>query len=606
MKNYLQTARAYNLAGLRVIPVDENKRPTCKWAQYQAGQTMRDIEELFKADCYGIAMLTGNGIEVVDIDTKYDLTGTLFNDFMTLNDKINANAIPFTSLTIQQTRSGGYHLIYRCTEIEGNQKLASRPATQAELEEHNATAQRKIDNPDSMPVVLIETRGTGGYILIDPTPGYETQWGAIETIPLISKQQRAALLLAAQNFNEISRNKGPEQKPVVRQEVKGLTPWDDYNAKTNIVDLLLSYGWLYVYEDASRVYLRRPGNTDAKTSGNFHKAKNLFRSFTTSSPLPSETGLTAFGIYTYMDHSGDFSAAARDLYKQGYGDRLDAKQEKEVRTEERQNEILAFVRSTMFDITKDVQEEEACLTVTTGGKQYKVGGLGMIGAVVGPQKSGKSFLVSHIAASGLSGGDMLLNHQLILPPGKQRIIYFDTEQPYYFFHQTQMRIHKLAGQHRNSPMWEGYHLRRLSKKDRVFAIDELLKGRRDVGLVIVDGLVDLCENFNNEQESGKTMDNLLRWSDETKAMFVTVLHLTKSDGFMRGHLGTELQNKCDWSEEVKRDKDENVYRIENRDARFSPFPAFEWTRNEQGEAVVFNSSPVAKPEPAYYQSKAPF
>lgn len=603
MKNYLEIAKAYNLAGLKVIPVDENKRPTCKWSQYQNGQRISDVEQLFKQDCYGMALLTGNGIEAIDVDCKYDLTGKLFDDFLRLNDNINDNAIPFTKLAIQKTRSGGYHLIYRCTEIEGNQKLAQRPATQAELDQYNANAQRKIESPDGLPVVLIETRGNGGYILIDPTPGYETQWGDIASIPLITKQQRAALLLAAQNFNEVSRNKGPEQKPVLKQEIKGTTPWDDYNNKTSVVDLLLSYGWLYVYEDSARIFLRRPGNTDTKTSGNYHKAKNLFRSFTTSSPLPAEQALTAFGIYAYMETGGDFSAAARDLYKQGYGDRLDPKVEKEVRSEERQNEILAFVRSTMFDILKDVQEEEAVLTVTTSGKTFKVGGLGMIGAVVGPQKSGKSFLVSHIAASGLSGGDLLLNHSLVLPPGKQRIIYFDTEQPYYFFHQTQTRIHKLAGQHRNSPMWEGYHLRRLSKKDRVFAIDELLKGRRDVGLVVIDGLVDLCENFNNEQESGKTIDNLLRWSDETKAMFLTVLHLTKSDGYMRGHLGTELQNKCDWSEEVKREKDDGIYRIENRDARFSPFPAFEWTRDDKGEAVMLETVNVAV-ERRY--SKAPF
>ena len=406
MRNYLETAKAYNLAGLKVIPVDENKRPTCKWSQYQNGQKMSDVEQLFKQDCYGMALLTGNGIEAIDVDCKYDLTGKLFDDFMRLNDQLNDNSIPFTKLAIQKTRSGGYHLIYRCTEIEGNQKLAQRPATLAELDQYNANAQRKIESPDGLPVVLIETRGNGGYILIDPTPGYETQWGDIASIPLITKQQRAALLLAAQNFNEVTRNKGPEQKPVLKQEIKGTTPWDDYNNKTSIIDLLLSYGWLYVYEDSTRIFLRRPGNTDTKTSGNYHKAKNLFRSFTTSSPLPAEQALTAFGIYAYMENAGDFSAAARDLYRQGYGDRLDPKVEKEVRTEERQNEILAFVRSTMFDILKDVQEEEAVLTVTTGGKTFKVGGLGMMGAVVGPQKSGKSFLVSHIAASGLSGGEI--------------------------------------------------------------------------------------------------------------------------------------------------------------------------------------------------------
>ena len=87
-------------------------------------------------------------------------------------------------------------------------------------------------------------------------------------------------------------------------------------------------------------------------------------------------------------------------------------------------------------------------------------------------------------------------------------------------------------------------------------------------------------------------------------MFITVLHLTKSDGYMRGHLGTELQNKCDWSEEVKREKDGGIYRIENRDARFRPFPAFEWTRDDKGEAVMMETMNVVATERRY--TKAPF
>src|SRR5688500_8975612 len=49
----------------------------------------------------------------------------------------------------EKTPSGGVHLLWRCAEIEGNLKLARRPATPAEL----------LEDPDDLTKVLFETRG---------------------------------------------------------------------------------------------------------------------------------------------------------------------------------------------------------------------------------------------------------------------------------------------------------------------------------------------------------------------------------------------------------------------------------------------------------------
>jgi len=44
--------------------------------------------------------------------------------------------------------------------------------------------------------------------------------------------------------------------------------------------------------------------------------------FTTGTVYPNEKGLSPFAIYTYKNHNGDFSAAAKDLYNQGFGSRI--------------------------------------------------------------------------------------------------------------------------------------------------------------------------------------------------------------------------------------------------------------------------------------------
>jgi hypothetical protein len=60
-------------------------------------------------------------------------------------------------------------LYYRCDVIEGNQKLAQRPATAEEVKE----------NPNEKVLVLIETRGEGGYVVAPPTDGYKLSAGRV-------------------------------------------------------------------------------------------------------------------------------------------------------------------------------------------------------------------------------------------------------------------------------------------------------------------------------------------------------------------------------------------------------------------------------------------
>lgn len=316
--NLLDIALEYHRHGFHVIPVEADKRPRklnpenpdddrrIAWRRYQDKQTERDVKALFSSEAWGLAILTGiNGLEVIDVDQKYDPSNTLIARYAVFNDMNSNNAIPITNLTIQATKSGGFHLLYRCEEIAGNMKLAQRPALPHEEQEGDRVK------------VLIETRGTGGYIVAWPSPGYLIDYGDIWEVPTITPQQRAYLFEAARHFDEM-----PKQAAVVISaplDIDHETPWADFDAKTNIVDLLIGYGWTFVSEDAERVQLKRPGQTDATQSGNWHKGKNLFVCHSTSTPLEPEKGYTAFGIYAAYEHGGDRKAAARTLSRQGYG-----------------------------------------------------------------------------------------------------------------------------------------------------------------------------------------------------------------------------------------------------------------------------------------------
>jgi hypothetical protein len=84
---------------------------------------------------------------------------------------------------IQRTRSGGYHIVYRCEKADGNRKLTS-------------IIEGGLNH------CVIETRGEGGYFLAAPTQGYELLQGSFEALPFISNEERAALFAAALSLDE--------------------------------------------------------------------------------------------------------------------------------------------------------------------------------------------------------------------------------------------------------------------------------------------------------------------------------------------------------------------------------------------------------------------
>ena len=152
MNELIQAAIQYRELGLSVIATDALKQSLVKWSNYQNKiATKNQLAYMFlspAASC--IAVVTGNisgNLEAIDIDSKYDLQGSLLEclmDAVAHSDKDLAQRI-----VVAQTRSGGYHLYYRCQTIDRNQPLARRPTTEAE----------KQNNPKDRIKVLIETRG---------------------------------------------------------------------------------------------------------------------------------------------------------------------------------------------------------------------------------------------------------------------------------------------------------------------------------------------------------------------------------------------------------------------------------------------------------------
>lgn len=305
----------YN-SGLNVLPLQKDKRPACRgWKEIQEDrQTEQCFKEYFAGNVFGVAVPTGyNNRELVDIDTKHDLSGTLIEDYKRIVEDHEPGL--WERLTEVKTTSGGRHLIYRCKEIEGNQKLAQRPRTDEEI----------TDNPNAnQPIVLIETRGKGGYAAGPPTPGYELLRGDYANPVWITPEERAVLLNSARLLDQVEEEIRPQKQPKPRKDWEGVTPWDDYNQKHTCLEILTRHGWTEVRTHGNKTSVRRPhttGESVAPISGHIKNDEDVFFCWSTSTQFKTSLPYFPVDIYYLLEHGGDARAGAKVLYQAGYGER---------------------------------------------------------------------------------------------------------------------------------------------------------------------------------------------------------------------------------------------------------------------------------------------
>lgn len=290
-------------AQLSVIPTKVDKLPALStWKPYQSERLKEEeIDTLFNGpNVKGLAIICGavsGNLEVIDVDTKHDTTGTLWEELRVLIE----DNLPelYTKLVIAQTKSGGYHIYYRCSTIAGNLKLST-----------------KLNRE-----VLVETRGEGGYVIAPPTPGYKYIQGDTDTIPTITPEDRDILFSIAKSFNELEEIKPKVNiTPSATYSSSGLTPWGDYNQRGDVLALLESKGWRVLNQTGQKINILRPGSTDSKTSGNYHTGLKVLRVFSSSTEFNPDKGYSPAQVFSLLECNEDSKLTYRRLLELGYGE----------------------------------------------------------------------------------------------------------------------------------------------------------------------------------------------------------------------------------------------------------------------------------------------
>jgi hypothetical protein len=128
-----------------------------------------------------------------------------------------------------------------------------------------------------------------------------------------------------EEIKESFENIKTKQNQALQYDGTGLKCWDDFNNKNSIIDIISNE--LEVVRDLKDKYVIKRFGADSSHSGYVYKDNDLMYLFSDNTIYESEKIYTSYSAYCLKHHNNDFSAAAKDIYNKGYGDRITKKTE---------------------------------------------------------------------------------------------------------------------------------------------------------------------------------------------------------------------------------------------------------------------------------------
>jgi hypothetical protein len=334
----IETAKALKfLDYFSLVTVSNNKIPNFAWKklqtekinredfirqyEYKGGWKKQDGSEIPATENFGI--VTGfDFLEVIDIDLKVFSTKQEQTDFWDeYLSMLQDNILDFEDkFCIYKTRNAGFHILYKSKRVEGNLKLAK-------LKGHKEA--------------VIETRGVGGYVFA--YPDNQVSKKSYFDIDFISDNDRDIIMHVSKMYNHVEETQTipqPKKDKNIYKEGE-ITSWDDYNEKTDIFEVIGNDFTIPRNGVKNKwTLIKRHGSTSPH-SGYVFKDSGCMYLFTTGTVYPHEKLITPFVAYAYRNHGGNLSDAAKELYKLGYGSRIEK-----------------VVKEIQKEIPKNIEEKE--------------------------------------------------------------------------------------------------------------------------------------------------------------------------------------------------------------------------------------------------------
>jgi len=568
--------KKYIDSGYEIIPCNLDKTPFVKstWNKHFG------INDFVNAKAIGIKCgILNKGLECLDLDSHDGMAKQRLTEFI---EKIKELYDKY-KFPIEQTQNGGYHILWKCDFIEGNQKLASVP--------------KKNEQGKWIPDAIFETRGDGGYFIAYPSPGYLLIKNDIFNIPTITKEERIYLLEIAKSFNTWTRIIPNEYEQTDK-------PGDIYNKTSDAIadmkNILSSHGW----KELKHGEWTRPGKVKGISATLGKVAPNVFYVFSANAfPFDENSGYTPFQVMALLEYNGDFKACAKYL-----SDKLELKphkiEPKTSQTEKTIDEKKEILRRSMIDTDIEIERPPVILYISdsngTSTIRKRLLTLGNFSAIIGKAKSRKTFNLSMLSGCLVKNGNLYNKFYAQLPENKRCILYFDTEQGLYDSANVMKRIERLASQ--KPEHFLGFNLREHSPIERCDIIEYALSVFNEVGFVAIDGVADLANAINDEDEATRVVGLILRWTKQYNCHISTVIHQNKNDNFATGHLGSYIMKKAEAVISVSKEKGSQSHSVVSCDySRGIDFDNYSFYIDDTGLPVLAEKIRDNEPIERWYE-----
>jgi RecA-family ATPase len=191
-----------------------------------------------------------------------------------------------------------------------------------------------------------------------------------------------------------------------------------------------------------------------------------------------------------------------------------------------------------------------------GGR--RVASIGNFICITGKPKARKSAFAQAILSSAITQEENL--GIAVRLPNNNHIVLVDTEQDLNDIYANLYRLKKQIGVKSLKPFdnFSVYSVSDLEPSKIISFVNQLFVQDKNIGLIVIDGLLDLINDMNDIKESRELMQQIKHWAKINNCLIVTILHQSKSSGYSIGHLGSFADRKAQAVLQVEKEKDDNI------------------------------------------------
>jgi hypothetical protein len=186
----------------------------------------------------------------------------------------------------------------------------------------------------------------------------------------------------------------------------------------------------------------------------------------------------------------------------------------------------------------------------------------------GMPKNGKSLFISSAIASAYTTWD-IFGMKINFQDKRKRLCYVDTESSDFDFYRTLERIRRQTLLDQLPHNFDALSVREESPNDIQKLLEFYLEFNPDCSILVLDGILDLIQDFNNVAESFYLVQWLKKITKKHDLLIMCVLHLGKKDNLSIGHIGSFLDRKSQSVLKVEKNKEKKTIELSSTFLRSS-------------------------------------